>query len=147
MTLIMLSLPANLLTDEVEKHSMYVCPPIPFVLIHESAGAATKPKTTKLLMDGGKVMSYPIWSGDTPKGLLCHVQSALDICKQCGIQKAYYVAVLECKQALAKISDTKLLIEECINSRLVLVKRAKRKKPQSSKKQFPETRGSYKICR
>ena len=73
----MLSLPSDLHEIKVEKQGMYVYPPIPFVPVKESADVAMKLKTIKLPINMGLIMSYLLWMGGTPEGLLCHVQSAL----------------------------------------------------------------------
>ena len=111
-TLVMSSLPADLSTSEAEKWNIFIRPPIPFVLVHELTDAATKPKTAKLTIEGGITMTYPIWQGGTPKGLLCHIQSVLGtVNKDRDVTNRYNAAVAEWKEAQGKVQELKKLLE------------------------------------
>ena len=108
----MSSLPTDLSTGEAEERNIFVRPPIPFVPVREAADAATKPKTAKLTIKGGITMSYPVWQGGTPEGLLCHVQSALGaINKDRDVTDRYNAAVAERKEAQGKVQELKKLLE------------------------------------
>ena len=57
-------------------------------------------------------MTYPIWQGGTPKGLLFHIQSALGaIDKDRDITNRYNTAMADWKEAQEKIQDLKKLLE------------------------------------